>query len=150
MKRFFPLFVCSLFLLACKTYSDDDLDQFSKQMNAFAAKSGIKYEQSESGLYYFHEKEGEGRLIKPTDEVSFSYVGRLLNGKVFDNRYKNKTLTFKVSSLIIGWQEAMLYMKKGGKMKLIVPPNLGYGENELEAIPKNSILLFDLEVKEVR
>jgi FKBP-type peptidyl-prolyl cis-trans isomerase FkpA len=43
----------------------------------------------------------------------------------------------------------MLYLKKGAKVKLVVPPQLGYGDYDLDDIPPNSVLLFDIEVKEV-
>lgn len=142
--------VFGLLLSACKTYSEDDLQHFDKKIAAYAKKSGIKYQKSSSGLYYFIEEAGEGAYIKSTDEVSFCYKGRLLNGKVFDQRYTDKALTFRVSQLIAGWQEAMLYLKKGAKAKLIVPPHLGYGDNELESIPKHAVLVFDMEIKEVK
>lgn len=143
------LLTLSLLFTACKTYSEDNKKQFDQKIARFVKKSGQPYKKSESGLYYIIEKEGGGRHIKFTDEVSFTYTGKLLNGTVFDQQFKNKPATFKVSALIEGWKEAMLYLKKGGKAKLIVPPQLGYGDHELDAIPKNSILYFEIEVLEV-
>lgn len=143
------LFSLLALLFACKTYSEDDKKNFDSKIQNFIKKSKLKYEKSESGLYYFIEKEGEGETIKVTDEVSFKYVGKLLNGQVFDGQNKNKAAKFRVNQLIQGWQEAMLYVKKGGKMKLIVPPQLGYGDYDLDDIPKNSVLIFDMEIVEV-
>lgn len=134
---------------ACKTYSEDEKLSFDEKINRFVKRSHISYEKSESGLYYFIENQGEGEFVKITDEVSFTYTGRLLNGKVFDAQFSKHPVTFNVKELIMGWQEAMLYLKKGGKAKLIVPPQLGYGDYDLEDIPQNSVLLFDIEVKEV-
>lgn len=144
------LFAMLVALTACKTYSEDDKTSFDQKISSYLKKSKVKYQKSESGLYYYIENVGEGENIKLTDEVSFCYEGRLLNREVFDGENKRKPITYKVNKLIMAWQEGMMYIKKGGKMKLISPPQLGYGDQELDDIPKNSILLFDIEVKEVK
>ncbi len=149
MKQLLLFITLILLALGCKTYSEDDRDGFDAKIKRYLEKSPVKYEKSESGLYYYIEKEGEGPYIKATDEVSFVYEGKLLNGDVFDGKNKKKPVTYQVKELIMGWQEAMLYLKKGGKIKLIVPPQLGYGDYDLNDIPPNSVLLFDLEVTDV-
>lgn len=149
-KALFFIGLISLLVTSCKTYSEEEVQSFDKMIQKFVMKSGLNYEKSESGLYYLIEKEGEGEYIKFTDEVSFRYTGKLLSGKTFDGRYKRTPITFEVSKLIEGWKEGMMYLKKGGKAKLIVPPTLGYGENQLPDIPANSILYFDIEVVDVR
>lgn len=143
------VFLLLITLLSCKTYGEDDKVKFDKVIQKFIHKSETKFQKSESGLYYFIEKQGEGNLIKFTDEVTFTYEGKFLNGKVFDGKFKQKAVTFPVVKLIEAWKEAMLYLKKGGKAKLIVPPYLGYGDYELDAIPKHSILYFEMEIKDV-
>lgn len=148
--RYLFFLTAILLFAACKTYSEEDKDSFDARIKRYLDKSPYDYEKSESGLYYYIEKEGEGEFIKPTDEVSFTYEGKLLSGEVFDGRNKKKPVTFNVKELIMGWQEAMLYLKKGGKARLIVPPQLGYGDYDLEYIPKNSILLFDMEIVDVK
>lgn len=149
-KALFFIGLISLLVTSCKTYSEEEVQGFDKTIQKFVMKSGLNYEKSESGLYYLIEKEGEGEFIKFTDEVSFRYTGKLLSGKTFDGRYKRTPITFEVSKLIEGWKEGMMYLKKGGKAKLIVPPTLGYGDNQLPDIPANSILYFEIEVVDVR
>ncbi|TXI84153.1 MAG: hypothetical protein E6Q37_08950 [Crocinitomicaceae bacterium] len=149
-KTLFLIGLISLLVASCKTYSEEEVQGFDKAIQKFVMKSGLNYEKSESGLYYLIEKEGEGEFIKFTDEVSFRYVGKLLDGKTFDGRYKRTPLTFEVSKLIEGWKEGFMYLKKGGKAKLIIPPTLGYGENQLPEIPANSILYFEVEVVDVK
>lgn len=149
--RLVTILLCLLTVIsACKTYSDSDLNSFDKKIQAYVQKSKLPYKKTESGLYLFIEKEGEGEeYIKFTDRVTFAYEGRLLNGKVFDKQTKDNPVIFETRVLIEGWKEAFAYLKKGGKAKLVVPPQLGYGEENLEAIPQNSILLFDVEILEV-
>jgi FKBP-type peptidyl-prolyl cis-trans isomerase FkpA len=135
--------------LSCKTYNDTDKTTFDKKIQNYLKHKKLNFTKSESGLYYKIEKAGEGDFIQFTDEVSFIYQGRLLDGTIFDNKNVSKPITFKVSSLIEGWKEVMMYMKKGSKAKLIVPPYLGYGDYELDAIPKHSILIFEMEIIDV-
>jgi FKBP-type peptidyl-prolyl cis-trans isomerase FkpA len=149
MRFLFPFLLVFLTFSSCQTYSDSDKESFDQKIQKYIKNSKIKYQKSESGLYYFIENEGEGDFIKLTDEVSFTYEGKLLNGTIFDGQNKKKPVTFQVSKLIQAWQETMLYLKKGGKAKIISPPQLGYGDYDLEAIPKNSILIFELEVVDV-
>lgn len=149
MIKFIFLTILVISINSCKTYSEEDKLTFDQKISNYLKKSKIKYQKSESGLYYFIEKEGVGEFIKPTDEVSFTYLGKLINGNVFDGKNTKTPVNFKVTDLIMGWQEAMLYLKKGGKAKLIVPPQLGYGDYDLDDIPPNSVLLFDIEIKEV-
>lgn len=149
-KTLFLIGLISLLVASCKTYSEEEVQSFDKTIQKFVMRSGLNYEKSESGLYYLIEKEGEGEFIKFTDEVSFRYTGKLLSGKTFDGRYKRTPITFEVSKLIEGWKEGMMYLKKGGKAKLIVPPTLGYGDNQLPDIPANSILYFEIEIVDVR
>jgi FKBP-type peptidyl-prolyl cis-trans isomerase FkpA len=147
--KYFTFALITLFLVGCKTYSEEDKTEFDKKIEKFIAKSDIKYERSESGLYYFIENVGEGDLIKFNDEVSFTYTGKLLNGKTFDGMHKRTPVTYAVSKLIEGWKEAFMYLKKGGKVKLIIPPTLGYGDHDLPDIPPHSILVFDIEIIDV-
>jgi FKBP-type peptidyl-prolyl cis-trans isomerase FkpA len=149
MKKLLFLVMLGLTFGACKTYSEEDRESFDDKINSYLEKSAVSYKKSESGLYYCIEKQGEGPFIKATDQVSFRYEGKLLSGEVFDGQNKKKPITYPVKELIMGWQEAMLYLKKGGKIKLIVPPQLGYGDYDLDGIPPNSVLLFDMEVTDV-
>ena len=142
--------IISIVFSSCKTYSDEDHSTFNLKIKNYLSKSKQKdFEKSESGLYFKIIKEGNGEFIKLTDEVSFNYVGKLLTGKIFDGEHKKNPISFKVADLIEGWKEGMLYLKKGGKAKLIIPPYLGYGDYDLEKIPPHSVLVFEVEVVDV-
>ena len=153
--RLFSILTCisiTFALNSCgKTYTEADKQEFDQEIQKFISKGNDTYEKSESGLYYLIENEGEaeGEYIKYTDLVSFKYEGKFLSGEPFDNRHRTKPLTFEVSQLIEGWKEAFMYLKKGGKAKIIVPPHLGYGDHQLDDIPANSILFFNIEIVDV-
>jgi FKBP-type peptidyl-prolyl cis-trans isomerase len=148
MRKFILLTVLGIALFSCKTYTEDDKKQFDLQIQEFLKKENITCKRSSSGLYFKILEEGQGEQIRYSDIVSFTYRGTLLNGKVFDEQ--KEPVEFEVRQLIGAWKEIMLELKPGGKAFLVAPPHLGYGEHELSHIPPHSILVFELEVKNVR
>jgi FKBP-type peptidyl-prolyl cis-trans isomerase len=73
-----------------------------------------------------------------------------MNGEIFDQT-KEKPATFPLNRLIKGWQIGLTKCKKGGKMRLIIPSALAYSiRARAEKIPPNSILLFDIEVLDIK
>ncbi|TDQ57582.1 FKBP-type peptidyl-prolyl cis-trans isomerase FkpA [Mesocricetibacter intestinalis] len=114
----------------------------------FNKKSGVK--KTDSGLLYRIDKAGEGENIKATDKVKVHYTGKLPNGKVFDSsRQRNLPAEFRLDQVIPGWSEGLQLVKKGGKIELVIPPKLAYGEQEMGEIPANSTLYFEVEVLDV-
>lgn len=104
-----------------------------------------------SGLQYFVEKEGDGKTPKATDTVKVHYTGTLTNGEKFDSSVdRGEPAEFPVNGVIKGWTEALQLMKVGGKMKLAIPADLAYGQSGRPGIPPNSVLLFDVELLEVK
>jgi peptidylprolyl isomerase len=110
-------------------------------------------EVTESGLMYVVEKEGEGSSPAKGQTVQLHYTGYLLDGKKFDSSIDRGTpLKFPAGGgkVIKGMDEAVLAMKPGGKRTIIIPPNLGYGEQGAGGvIPPNSYLVFDIELLSV-
>jgi FKBP-type peptidyl-prolyl cis-trans isomerase len=107
-----------------------------------------------SGLYYIVNEPGSGDSILPFQKVKVDYTGRLLDGTGFDSSAIHGPYEFMIGderSAIMGWQEGMMYFKKGGSGKLIIPSYLGYGEQGAgEDIPANSPLVFDIKILEVK
>jgi len=103
-----------------------------------------------SGLKYVDLVEGTGPAVKLGDHVSVNYVGKLLDGTKFDaSADHGGTFDYVqgVTSLIQGWTEGTSTMKVGGKRKLIIPPQLGYGmQGAGDVIPPNATLIFEIEV----
>ena len=107
--------------------------------------------ETESGLEYRVLRSGSGPSPRLEDQVRVHYRGRLENGKEFDSSYRSgRPATFPVNGVIRGWTEALLLMKEGDKWELSIPPELGYGSRGVKnAIPPNSILIFEVELLEI-
>jgi len=146
--RIVLLLAIGILVASCKTYSDDQLDEFDEEIQAFVDKNGLDCERSNSGLYYKIIDEGDGRKVNYTDIVHFKYEGRLLDGTIFDD-HKDEAVEFRISELIAAWKEIMLELNEGGKAYIISPPQLAYGDYDLDDIPSNSILIFTIEIIEV-
>jgi len=102
-----------------------------------------------NGLKIQDLKAGEGKEAKAGDTVTVNYLGTLENGTKFDSSYdRNQPFTTQigVGAVIKGWDEGIPGMKIGGKRKLIIPAELGYGAQAAGAIPPNSVLVFEVEL----
>jgi len=103
------------------------------------------------GVQYLMLKEGTGLKPKINDKVQVHYVGTLLNGTEFDNSIKRGApMEFAVSAVIEGWQDLLLDMKVGEKVRAWIPSHLAYGEaGAPPSIPPNSLLVFEVELLQV-
>lgn len=106
---------------------------------------------TKSGLQYRVLRQGTGISPKPTDTVTVHYSGRLLDGTEFDSSYKrNQPAQFQLNQVIPGWAEGVQLMKTGSKYELTVPAVLGYGAQGAQGIPGNSVLIFEVELLDVK
>jgi peptidylprolyl isomerase len=102
-----------------------------------------------SGLMYIILKEGNGPLPSRGALVEAHYTGRLVDGTKFDSSVdRGRPFHFVVGrgTVIKGWDEAFLAMKKGEKRILIIPPDLAYGERGAGSIPPGATLIFEVEL----
>ena len=109
-----------------------------------------------SGFFYSITTTGSGTSIANLcTSLAVKYVGKLTNGNIFDQTAVGTTATFVLWQVIVGWQKALPMISKGGKIKLYIPPALGYGATPVTdgtgavVIPANSILIFDVELIEI-
>lgn len=95
---------------------------------------------------YFVEK-GHGPTPQPGSHVVIDYHGMLTDGSVFDSSFDEEGyVDFALNNLIRGWQIGLTQVPTGSRVKLIVPPELGYGSQARPNIPANSTLVFDIEL----
>lgn len=103
-----------------------------------------------SGLQYVDTLVGDGETPQKGQTVSVHYRGTLQDGTPFDNSYdRGAPLQFMVGvgQVIAGFDEGLLTMAVGGKRRLLIPANLGYGARGAgSAIPPNADLIFDIEL----
>ena len=112
--------------------------------------TGKKEYTTPSGLKYYIVHEGTGDLVKSGDKVQVHYTGYFLDGKVFDSSVKRGQpieLSVGIGQVIKGWDEGLQLMKKGDKIRFLIPYTLAYGEKGYPgAIPPKSDLIFDVEL----
>ena len=117
-------------------------DKFRRE---FAVKNSA--DSTASGIVYLIQDSGSSvRATDDRDTVKVNYRGTLIDGKEFD---KNDGIEFPLNRVIRGWTEGMKLVGEGGKITLVIPANLAYGERGPREIGTNSTLVFDVELLEV-
>ncbi|MBZ2279329.1 FKBP-type peptidyl-prolyl cis-trans isomerase, partial [Buchnera aphidicola] len=108
-------------------------------------KEGVK--KTASGLLYRIEKKGDGEILKDNTKIIAHYKGKFVNGVEFDNSYnRGIPISISLQNVIEGWKEGLRYIRKGGKITLVIPPYLAYGEQGVNGIPGNSTIIFEIEL----
>ncbi len=118
----------------------------------FVTDNKLNAKSTESGIYYVVDKEGKGANPTLESNVKVHYSGTLLDGTKFDSSYdRGEPTEFPLRGVIRGWQEGIPLFKPGGKGKIIIPSGLAYGPQQVgPSIPPNSVLVFDIELLEVK
>jgi hypothetical protein len=122
--------------------------------SVFLAKNAKKHGvvTTSSGLEYQVLAQGNGASPGPQDVVKIEYDGKLLDGTVFDSTAQHGgPAAMPVAGSIPGFSEALMLMRKGGRYRLWIPPQLAYGEQGAGdgVIPPNSVLQFDVTLLDI-
>ena len=121
---------------------------------AAATPTGGKVHKLPSGLQYEDMVVGSGKMAEPGMNVSVHYTGWLTDGTKFDTSLdRNQAFQFQLGAgmVIRGWDEGVKGMRIGGKRKLTIPPDMGYGaQGAGGVIPPNATLVFDVELLDVK
>ncbi|WP_243018014.1 MULTISPECIES: FKBP-type peptidyl-prolyl cis-trans isomerase [Candidatus Cardinium] len=135
-------------------------------ITSYLAKHHIEASSTESGLFYIIDQSADAMPVVKNKTVKVHYTGRLLDGSIFDTSleevakanklynpqrsYSPLALPVGVGLIIPGWDEGLLLLKKGEKARFFIPSALAYGERGVPPlIPRNAILLFEIEVIDI-
>lgn len=148
MKRYILLLV--LFIAAFSSCKKDTPFDPVKQaaaddaaIQAYIKANNITATKDPSGLYYQVITPGTGAYPTISSSISGQYTGKLLNGTVFDSgSIPNDPLT----GFIAGWQIGIPHINTGGRILLLIPSALGYGNTTKQGIPANSVLIFTFDL----
>ena len=114
------------------------IENFLKEEGTVQTESGLAYKIIEAG--------SDKKATSDKDTVWVNYKGTLLDGTVFD---QNDDINFTLGRVIKGWSEGMKLIGEGGKIKLVIPGDLAYGEYGTRGIEPNSTLVFDVDLNKV-
>jgi peptidylprolyl isomerase len=105
-----------------------------------------------SGVFYLDATVGTGAVVTRGSEVRVRYAAYLPDGRHVSGALEAEPITLRIepTGIIRGWYEGMQGMRVGGFRRLIIPPELGYGDSDQGAIPRNSTLVFDVMLISVR
>jgi len=117
-------------------------------MVAYCTANNITYTEHASGILYEIMSPGLGAQPTLTNTVSTVYTGKLLNNSQFDA--SANPVSFLLNEVIKGWQIGIPLIKKGGRIKMVIPSSLAYGCNGSGSIPANSPLYFEVTLTDVR
>ena len=140
--RLATLFLAVLAASAC----GDDIT-FPPEFDASLGIDLASMTKTSSGLYYKDLVVGTGAVAEAGKSATVGYSGWLPDGTNFDAG--SFTFTVGVGQVVPGFDEGVLGMKVGGKRKLVIRPELGYGDSTNGPIPANSTLVFEAELQKI-
>jgi len=133
------------------TASVDPVKQAAKDdsvIQAYVKQHHIAAVKDPSGLYYLVLKPGAGANAAESSTVKVTYTGTLPDGKQFDQ--SETPIEFPLTNVIPGWTKGLTLVKPGGKILLLIPSALGYGQQAAGEIPPNSVLIFTVDLLGVK
>ncbi len=123
-----------------------------EEIAKFIKDSSIYAKPTKSGLYCIPIKYGAGAIPKDGDSVKVDYVGKFLNGTIFDASTKRGPISFRLGAgrVIPGWEEAIKMLKVGGKAKFLIPSSLAYEDKGFRgAIEPYTPLYFEITLLDI-
>ena len=141
-------------------------EQEPQLISEYVAKNNIKVQPTDEGLYIIVKKKGNGPKVATGKKVSMNYVGRLLDGSLFDTSIKGvaeeagkvqvgrpyEPMTYVVGQqpLIKGWEKAVMGQPAGTSLTVVIPSAMAYGSQAMgNDIPAYSTLVFDIDILSV-
>jgi FKBP-type peptidyl-prolyl cis-trans isomerase FkpA len=132
------------------------IEQFGKDtllIDEHLKAKSIQAKKTASGIRYQVIKEGKGKRIVQGNIVQVRYTGYFLDGKIFDGNLDHKDpfqVVVGARQVISGWEEILKEMMPGSKYTVYLPSLFGYGDRNIPGVPKDSVLIFEIEVVQVK
>ncbi len=154
MKRLLLVVFSMAILASCDddetvrlTY-EEQLKVDIEKIENYLTRKDLTADSTETGLFYIIDEEGTGSRPTLDSLVTVRYVGKFLETEeVFDSGI---TEAYPLGGFIYGWQEGIALLKEGGSGTLYIPSSLGYGAIDYYSIPANSVLIFEVELIDVK
>lgn len=134
--------------IATEVQPTDYVAKNEQEIKDYIAKNKLTAQRSDSGLYYVITNPGTGANPSASSNVTVAYKGYFTNGTVFDQSGP-EGISFGLDQVIKGWTEGIAYFKTGGSGILLIPSNLGYGDDTKGPIPGGSVLIFDVKLNSI-
>lgn len=120
------------------------------QILAFAAANSMSVLPHSSGLYFEILSSGSGTTATDNSKIFITYVGKTMDGQIFDQQTSVNLEGWPLSGLIDGWRIGIPLIQKGGRIKLLIPSALAYQCKPYGALPANSVLYFDINLVDIQ
>ncbi len=138
------LLISALLLGACgKDDPDRRAERDREKILEYLAEQGWEYYELESGVFIVMEEEGSGSHPHEGSTVRMSYQGYLLDGTMFDSA---NNVNIFLPNTVRGFREGVMEFRRGGEGVILIPSALGYGSSGTGTIPRNSVLIFHVEI----
>ncbi len=144
MKYLYIVFICSFLVL--------DSQLTAQPLESFVEAKLPQAKSTPNGLFYQLETAGEGKKPEVGDYIKLSFVGKLLDGKTFDESPKEEPLVFQLGKrqVIQGWETGLVHFKKGAKGTLALPSQLAYGKRGVgNIVPPDADLIYEIELIDI-
>lgn len=148
MKNILLLLLLSTLLISC---SGDQFEEDIEAIENYISSNNLTFDKTEESIYYSIVESGSE--VRPTlsNSVVCHYRGYYLDGEQFDSSYdRGMTSEFGLANVIEGWRIGMQLFAEGDSGTLIIPSELGYGGNPPLGIREDAVLVFDIELFEVK
>ncbi len=134
-------------LLLIHACNSDDPDERAirdrEKILEYLEENDLDYYELESGVFIVIEEEGIGSNPSENSTVRMSYQGYLLNGEIFDSA---TNVNIFLPNTVRGFRKGVVEFKRGGKGIILIPSALGYGTTGTGTVPRNSVLIFHVEI----
>ena len=153
MKYVIAVFLL-VFMSSCQKDEGDNViidytEQNENEILDYLNENNLEAQKTNSGLYYIVLEEGEGDPPTSKSDVRVKYKGYFTNGNIFQQS-DDEGITFNLQEVIAGWTEGITFFNEGSKGILIIPSRLAYGSLNYSGIPGGSVLIFEIELLEVK